>query len=103
MKINEFLKEKILENLKKRLNKLVAIPAPEIIIEALKKEIKNIEAGKEIKISGDTKYLTHNFISDEIKIGQGGKKYTQFILENGEKVNYFPNAKYGRYIKKEKK
>ncbi len=85
MKLNEFLKEKILENLKRRLDRLVATSAPKVIIKSLEKEIKEMEAGKEIKIKGDTEYLTHNFVSERFKTGSGGKKYVQFTLRNGEK------------------
>ncbi len=103
MKLGEFLRKKILENNKERLDKLVAIQAPGVMIEGIKKEITDLEAGKEVKIKGDTEYLEYAFISETWKTGRGGKKYVEFTLTNGEKVNYFPNAKYGRYIKKENK
>lgn len=101
MKLGEFLREKIIVNNKRRLSSLVAIQAPDVMIKGIEKDIRDMEAGKEVKISGDVEYLEHEFVSETFKTGRGGKKYVEFTLANGEKINYFPNAKYGRYIKKD--
>jgi hypothetical protein len=102
MKLNEFLREKILIGTKKRLASLVVISAPQVMLKGIKNQIRDLESGKDFKVKGDIKYLEYDFVSETWKTGRGGKKYVEFTLKNGdkeEKVNYFPNAKYGRYIK----
>lgn len=76
-----------------RLAKLTEAEAPEIIIDSIKQEIARLEAGI-LKISGNADLLAVEFESVTQKKGRGGKPYLHI---NG-KINYFPYAKYGRYI-----
>ncbi len=93
MNILTIILEKELKATKDRLEKLIQMQAPEIIIRNLTAQVAEMENG-EIKIGGDNALLDLAFESYEVKTGNGGKKYIQF--DNG--VRYFPNAKYGRFI-----
>ena len=91
--IKEHIIQAELKGLRERVNKLIQAEAPDIIIESIEREIQKLEQGI-LKIGGDKSLLDREFISCEIKTGNGGKKYVQF----NNNINYFPNAKYGRYI-----
>lgn len=93
------IREKILEveiaNSTKRLEALEDMGMPTIVIDSMRSSIESMKSG-DLKISGDTEVLEDEYISGETKKGRGGKMY---VCINGS-VNYFPNAKYGRYIKR---
>ena len=93
MKILSIILEKELIATKDRLEKMIQMGAPEVIITSLKIQVADMENG-EINIGGDTELLSLNADSYEAKRGRGGKCYIEF--DNG--VRYFPNAKYGRFI-----
>lgn len=76
-----------------RLEKLMQMKAPEVMIQGQKKIVKELSEGK-IKIGGDQDLLQCTFETFETKKGNGGKIYIQF--DKG--IKYFPNAKYGRFI-----
>lgn len=95
MTIFEYILDCELKSAEERLEKLKEFDAPTVIINGQESAIENLKAGK-ITISGDTDVLSDIYESREIKKGRGGKIY---ITINGN-VNYFPNARYGRYIKK---
>lgn len=76
-----------------RLEKLIQMEAPKIMIQGQQKLVEELSTGK-IKIGGDQDLLQNTFETFEIKKGKGGKSYIQF--DNG--IKYFPNAKYGRFI-----
>ena len=76
-----------------RLEKLIQINAPKVMIQGQQKLVEELSAGK-IKIGGEQDLLQCTFATFEIKKGNGGKLYIQF--DNG--IKYFPNAKYGRFI-----
>ena len=78
----------------KRLNRLIEIGAPDIIIENTKKNIEQFKLGI-IKINDKQHLLSKTFEKLEVKTGRGGVEYIQF---NGN-INYFPNGKYGKFIK----
>ena len=61
--------------------------------DAISIEIGRLEKGI-LTIGGDVDLLDEEYVDHELKTGSGGKKYVRF---NG-KVNYFPNAKYGRFV-----
>ena len=81
---------------KERLEKLIEMSAPEIMITRTKEIIVELET-ENIKVGGDKELLDVEFINREVKKGRGGKTYIS--LNNGT-INYFPNAQYGRYIKR---
>ncbi len=95
MTIKDYIRNKLLESGKERLEKLVEISAPEIVITGQKKFIENIKSGN-IEISGDTDTLSDAFETIEAKKGKGGKTYYVF---NGS-INFFPKARYGMFIKR---
>lgn len=82
------IREYITAGMQDRLEKLVEIGAPAIIIEGQKKAIANP------KVGGATEQLNTVITSKEVKTGRGGKQY---ILFNGN-IQFFPNSKYGMYI-----
>jgi hypothetical protein len=95
--IGEYIILKELEMATNRRNKLEEIGAPEIMISGCNKCIEDLKNGK-IEISGSTNLLEIEYVSSEVKKGRGGKVYISF---NGF-INYFPNAKYGKYIAENK-
>ena len=99
--IKKYIKKKVIEVYEYRIKRFKEINAPEIIQLNLKRLLKELKNGGEVDIKGDIEYLDFEFVTEEIKVGRGGKEYSQFTLKSGEKVNYFPSARYGRYIKKE--
>lgn len=78
-----------------RLEKLMQIKAPEVMIQGQKRIVEELSAGK-IKVGGDQELLQCTFETFETKKGRGGKVYVQF--DNG--IRYFPNTKYGRFIER---
>lgn len=98
MTIKDVIIKTELTALKERLEKMKEMDAPDIIIDSLLTEINNLESGS-LKIGGDKSLLNTEFVSSEIKTGSGGKRYVHF--NNG--INYFPQARYGRYIAKGEK
>ena len=93
MKIIDFILRNECRQAQERLEKLIQMNAPAVIIEGQKKIVKELSTGK-IKIGGDQDLLQRTFETFEVKKGKGGKLYIQF--DNG--IKYFPNAKYGRFI-----
>ena len=94
MTIREYIVNMTLKAAEERLEALKRIGAPAVIIDGQTKTVDDLKNGK-LKISGDLEALDLEYKDREIKTGRGGKKY---LVING-KVNYFPNAKYGMYIK----
>lgn len=94
MTIRDYILNGAISAAKERLERLLTIGAPEMMVDGQKKAVEDLENGN-LKIGGDTKVLDWEFKNREIKTGKGGKGY---ILINGN-VSFFPNAKYGMYIK----
>jgi hypothetical protein len=92
--ILEYILDKSLDYAYTRLGRLIEIDAPKIVLISLEEQINKMENG-EIKISGDASLLDREVESVKGEKGRGGKSYIRF---NGS-ILYFPNAKYGRYIK----
>lgn len=88
------LKEKIFElelaAMKTRLEKLLELGAPRVMSESLSKAIEKAD----IKIGGDQALLAETFVTVEAKKGNGGKQYLLF----NNSIQYFPQAKFGKYI-----
>ncbi len=97
MTIGEIIIRNELAAAKARLSKLEALGAPAVTLEAIRREVAQLEAG-ELKIGGDRALLELEAEGAEVKTGRGGKKYIRFA--NG--VQYFPQARYGRFISREK-
>lgn len=81
--------------LEERISKLEDMQAPSVMLDAEKRNLENIE---NIKISGEVELLEEEFETVEQRKGRGGVVYYRY---NGN-INYFPKAKYGRYISKSK-
>ena len=92
-RIVDFILRNELRMAQERLEKLIKMKAPGVMIQGQQKLVEELEAGK-IKVGGDQELLNCTFETFEIKKGSGGKSYIQF--DNG--IKYFPNAKYGRFI-----
>jgi hypothetical protein len=97
MKIGEYIISKELKGAEDRKNKFEEIGAPQIMIDGQSKMIEDLKNGK-IKISGELNLLEVEYTSSEVKKGKGGKIYITF----NNSINYFPNAKYGKYIAENK-
>lgn len=95
MTIKELIIEKELPMDKERLEKLIEMGAPEIIITSLSEKIKEMENG-ELKIGGDLELLDYEFRDYEVKRRKSGKIYIVF----DKSITYSPYTKYGRYIKR---
>lgn len=95
MTIREYILDGTIKTAQTRLEKLKEMSAPQIMITTLEADINKMQAGN-LKIGGDVEVLDEELISREFKTGKGGKQYIQI---NGC-INFFPNARYGMYIKK---
>ena len=98
MTVKEYILEKEIISVGNRLERLKELGAPKIMITTLEGEVEALKQG-ELKIGGDLTLLDETFENREIKTGRGGSQYVQI---NGS-INYFPTAKYGRYIVKNNK
>lgn len=92
-RIADFILKTEYRGAQERLEKLIKMEAPKIMVQGQQKLVEELSTGK-IKIGGDQDLLQYTFETFEIKKGNGGKLYVQF--DNG--IKYFPNAKYGRFI-----
>ena len=95
MTVKELILEKEIKLAKERLAGLKKMDAPMVMIDSLTKQIKEMKAG-EIKIGGNQELLDYEFTEYRVQLGRGGKYYISF---DGI-INYFPTARYGRYISK---
>lgn len=95
MTIKEYIIDGTITALMDRENKLKEIGAPTIMITSIGEEIDRLMKGV-LKCSGDTDLLEEEYISVEKKKGKGGKPYYVF----NDNINYFPQAKYGRFVAK---
>jgi len=95
MTIREYILEGALKSAETRLDDLIKLNAPRVIIDGQQEYVNKLKAG-ELNIGGDTSVLDEEFVSREMKKGRGGKAY---IVIN-ENVNFFPNARYGMYIRR---
>jgi len=99
--VSQFLAEHILKSQKDRLAKLIEIKAPQVMLDNMQKSIKFLEEGGTgyAVRKGDSDCLGWIVISSTVKTGNGGKKFREITCEEG-KVNYFPQASYGRFVSK---
>ena len=95
MTIKEYIIKNTEEHLRCRRATLKAMNAPEVLLDSIADELARLYCG-ELRCSGEIELLEEEFRSDELKKGRGGIAYHVF---NGN-INYFPRAKYGRYIAK---
>lgn len=96
MTIKEYIIHGALKLAEDRLKQLNMMGAPKVMIDGQQKYVASLKAG-ELKISGDTDVLVEDFVDREFKKGKGGKAY---ISINSGTVNFFPNARYGMYIRR---
>lgn len=95
MTIEEYIINATIESVETRRDKLIAMQAPAVLIMMLNEELGRLRAG-ELRCGGDVELLQKEFVSVEQKKGRGGIPYFVF---NGD-INYFPKAKYGRFVAK---
>jgi len=95
MKVRDYILEGSTKSAEERLAKLQEMGAPAVMIDGQKNIVDELHSGN-LKIGGDVELLDEEYISREFKKGNGGKVYIQI---NGT-INFFPNAKYGMYIKR---
>lgn len=95
--VKDWIVDGLLNNAKDRLNKLKEINAPEIMINGQAKYVKKLEDGN-LKgiVSGDSRALNSIMKNVRRSVGNGGKS---FFVINDASIFYYPNAKYGPYIK----
>lgn len=93
--VGESILKAVTANAEERLSKLEEIGAPEVVIEGQRKAVENLRNGA-LKISGEKELLDVAVESKEVRKGNGGKMYVVF---NGN-INFFPNARYGMFIKR---
>jgi len=93
MTIKEYLIGCELKAAEYRLSELKDMGAPVVMITGQEKCVEDMKAGI-FKVSGDTELLEEEYVEREVKKGRSGKPY---LTINGH-INYFPKAKYGRYI-----
>lgn len=94
MTIREWICEREARLYEERLEKLIEIQAPQIMITGQQALVAELRAGI-LQVGGAKEKLETEVQSAEIKSGRGGKTYYVF---NGT-INYFPTARYGRFIK----
>lgn len=104
--VDAYLFKRIKRGLDYRLEKMRAIPAPECIINNIADMILEIAGKDESFIAQLVDCKTPEVFSwyvlgDESRTGNGGKKYSRITCVEGV-INYFPNAKYGRFLSIEK-
>jgi hypothetical protein len=92
--INDF----ILEKAEKRLNDLIRIEAPDVLLENQKRIIANIKSGQ-FKMKGLTEYGNLIILTGHNRKGRGGVPYILFETNDGE-VFYFPQGKFGPFLSK---
>ena len=100
--IRDHINKTIVAGSEIRLPKLIAIKAPQVIIDR-QREIISLAKENKIVINGDQEALDLTFKSYEILTGRDGKEWVKFLTEENITVNYFPNARYSRFIKIEEK
>ena len=93
MTIKQWIIEKTKDALYERKVKLEELEAPKIMITSLEEELLRL-SWNELNCGGDVELLEAELTDVEKKTGRGGSIYYTF---NGT-VNYFPKAKYGRFV-----
>lgn len=96
MTIRDYIIDGALKTAEDRLEKLIEMGAPNVMITGQQSAVDSLKSG-ELKIGGDVELLNEEFVDREFKKGNGGKAY---ISINSGTVNFFPNARYGMYIKR---
>lgn len=97
MTIKEFILDSRIKGKTARLKRLEEI-APKVVVEREKELIQELKDGK-LNISGDVDVLDEELDTTSIETitGRGGKVYLVF----NNHINFFPEAKYGMYIKRQ--
>jgi hypothetical protein len=93
MTIKEFLMNQELEERRARIEQFKELGAPQVIIERLGEKLSKLESGK-FKVGGQKELLDEEYKTHQECKGIGGREYLHI---NGH-INYFPRAKYDRYI-----
>lgn len=94
MTVRDYIIKGTIRALTERVKKLEEMQAPQIMCDKIHEEIANLNADI-FKCGGDVHCLEDEFITVETKKGNAGKVYYIF----NDYIHYYPNAKYGRYVK----
>lgn len=95
MTIKDFIIEGTTSALIDRWKRLKDMDAPAILIQCCEEELTRL-ANHELRCDGKVELLNEEYLSHVEKKGRGGITYYVF---NGN-INYFPHAKYGRFVVK---
>ena len=100
MKLSEKILELELASNESRLKKLLNIQAPEVITEAVSKQIERLKSGcpLALDIKDKENLLDIEYTSHDVCTGSGGKKFIMFNKETDLCVNYFPNGRFGKFV-----
>jgi len=93
--IRQHIIESRLKGTEQRLQKLIEMDAPEIMIKAHREMLTNLQNGI-IKVAHLEEYGDLEFSKLEVKTGRGGKKFGTYVVETGI-VYFFPEGKYGPF------
>ena len=96
MTIREFIAKSMIGGVEDRYFKLIEINAPKVVIESCEKVLNDMRSGI-VKVGGDVEVLDEEYKKVEVRTGRGGKTY----LHINDNVNFFPQAKYGMYVKRD--
>lgn len=90
---------------RRRLEKLVEMAAPDVMIKALSSTITEMEQkGAISKFVRDLDGCSHHIWETcERRVGRGGKVFFHFELNEDAPINFFPQGKYGPFVSFEKK
>ena len=95
MTIKDFIIENTQLALVDRWKGLKNMDAPSVMIQSCEEELTRL-SNHELRCGGEVKLLNEEYLSHKVKTGRGGVEY---IVFNGS-INYFPRARYGRFIVK---
>jgi len=94
MTIIECILDIRVRNHQQRIERMKFLSVPQIVMER-EQELLQKALNKDVTIKNSETLGCLEYVSVVAKIESGGKNYLHFECINGQKVNYFPQAKYG--------
>jgi len=96
--LKEYLLEKKIISRRVRIEKLTEIKAPEVILEHENALLAKLESG-DVMVNGIEEFSEITEFTFEKRIGRGGTPWFEITTPVGI-LNYFPNARFGAFIKR---
>lgn len=96
MTVYDWIQDYYQKRAARRLNRLIEISAPEIIIERTREILAAAQAG-EITCTSLGEFSEWNVTGGERRTGRGGKVYYALETTSGT-VHVFPQARYGLFL-----